>query len=75
MKTYEIRADAKKYSEYEVDENGKMTFETHEFEGADLINYKIIRTDEDSDSDDSVFESENWNETKAELESLQIAQQ
>lgn len=70
MKTYEIRADAKKYSEYEVDENGKLTYEHHEYEGADLINYKIVRTDEDSESDDAIFESESFEETKKEIERL-----
>ena len=72
MKKYEIRADAKKYSEYEVDENGKMTFEHHEYEGVDLINYKIIDTSEDSESDDSIFESESFEDTKKEFTRLNI---
>lgn len=69
-KKYEIRADAKMYSEWEVDDNGKLTYQHHEFEGADLINYKIIDISEDSESDDPVFESESFEETKKELNRL-----
>ena len=47
-----------------------MTFEHHEYEGADLINYKIIDISEDSESDDSIFESKSFEDTKKELTRL-----
>jgi len=69
-KKYEIRADVKKYFEYEVDGDGKITFEHHEYEGAELINYKIIDISEDSESDDSVFDSESFEDIKKKLINL-----
>ena len=42
---YEIRADCKSYSEWSVDYEGRLAFMEHEFEGSDIIAYKIIEID------------------------------
>jgi hypothetical protein len=54
---YEIRADAKSYSEWSVDENGKLNELEHEFEGHDIIAYKIVNLKNlDVFEDDLTFE-------------------
>lgn len=64
---YEIRANTKSYSEWSVDENGKLLFLEHEFEGHDIIEYKIIDIDDRAE----VFESiETFQEAKDILKKL-----
>jgi len=64
---YEIRADAKKYAEYAVDENGKLTYELHAFEGADLISYKIVRIEDNEMIDDGFDTFEDAKKALSEL--------
>ncbi len=62
---YKIMADTKSYSEWSVNSDGSLNYCEHQFEGHDLLNYKIVPTDDPCDS--PVFESESWQETKAKL--------
>jgi hypothetical protein len=47
-----------------------MTYEVHEYEGADFISYKIIDNSENSESDDAIFESESFEDIKKEFNKL-----
>jgi hypothetical protein len=62
---YEIRADCKSYSEWTVDESGRLLYCEHDFEGTDIINYKIV-----DENLDSVFEDESFEVCKKELAKL-----
>ena len=59
---YTIVAECKTYSEWSIDENGKPTVHEHDFEGVDVVGYKIIR-----DGDDCIFDHEDFEVVKAKL--------
>jgi hypothetical protein len=62
---YILRADTKSYSEWSVDSEGKLLYLEHDFEGYDFLNYKIL-----DKNLDTVFEGEDFEETKRELNRL-----
>jgi hypothetical protein len=59
---YTIVADCKTYSEWEINDNGKPTQLNHEFEGVDVISYKIV-----PEGEDPIFEHESFEVVKVKL--------
>lgn len=66
-KEYTIQASVKKYALYEVDENGRPTYETHEYEGVDVISYIIVDSDNGQLDED---EYETFDEAKVQCDLL-----
>lgn len=66
-KRYTIQASVKKYALYEVDENGRPTYEAHEYEGVDVIAY-IIHDSEEGQLDE--YEYQTYEEAKAQCDLL-----
>ena len=60
-----ILADCKTFSEWTIDDEGNPFQLSYNFEGVDVISYKIVPTGDTSS--DSVFESENYEVVKAKL--------
>ncbi len=65
---YKAMADTKSYAEWTVNNKGELLYLEHQFEGHDLLNYKIVLVDDPCDS--PVFESENWQEIQEKLKEL-----
>ncbi len=66
---YKILANCKSYSEWEVNEKGDITYCFHEFEGHDLLEYKIVESNDPCS--DPIFEHESFEVVKAKLLELQ----
>ena len=65
--SYTIKANTKSYSEWSVDQaTGKLDWCEHQFDGCDIVSYKIVDSD-----DEEVFEHEEFSIVKAKLEQLE----
>lgn len=62
---YEIKADCQSYSEWSVDDEGELLYSEHEFEGHDIIGYKIV-----DENGDSIYENKSFKRIKAKLAKL-----